>query len=178
MGTPKALLDIGGETFLDRMIGLLHGVCETVVVVLGHDRERIQAGTQRLAQTTVCVNPQPDRGMFSSLQCGLLAFETQDVDAVLFTPVDLPGLQPETIHRIAAERGRQAVVPVFQGHRGHPVLIGRQLIEEMLKLPEGGRATDVMRAHLAQTCMVVVDDPGITADVDTPEEYDLVRGGA
>ena len=44
MGKPKPLLELGGETFLDRLIGLLAGCCSPVVVVLGHEPEVVRAG--------------------------------------------------------------------------------------------------------------------------------------
>ncbi|HXF27317.1 MAG TPA: NTP transferase domain-containing protein, partial [Bryobacteraceae bacterium] len=66
MGTSKALLTVGGETFLDRLIGLLSVVCEPVIVVTGHDALQAKDGM-------FVTNPEPERGMLSSLQCGLRA---------------------------------------------------------------------------------------------------------
>jgi CTP:molybdopterin cytidylyltransferase MocA len=36
MGAPKPLLDCGGETFLDRLIGVFSTSCRPVIAVLGH----------------------------------------------------------------------------------------------------------------------------------------------
>ena len=71
MGQPKALLEYKGETFLHRLAGMLDEVCGRVVVVLGYDAERVRAAVPAGAETTV--NPAPERGMLSSLQCGLRA---------------------------------------------------------------------------------------------------------
>jgi CTP:molybdopterin cytidylyltransferase MocA len=71
MGQPKALLEYKGETFLHRLAGMLDEVCGRVVVVLGYDEERVRAAVPEGAETTV--NPAPERGMLSSLQCGLRA---------------------------------------------------------------------------------------------------------
>ncbi|MBC8166751.1 MAG: NTP transferase domain-containing protein, partial [Bryobacteraceae bacterium] len=46
MGTPKALLEFAGETFLNRLIGLFEQHCAQVIVVLGYDAERIRAGAK------------------------------------------------------------------------------------------------------------------------------------
>ena len=73
MGTPKALLLIENETFLDRMIRLFSEVCDPVIVVLGHNAEQIRSEIQRASQVSFVVNPDPERGMLSSLQCGLEA---------------------------------------------------------------------------------------------------------
>ncbi len=101
MGTPKALLLIENETFLDRMIRLFSEVCNPVIVVLGSHAEQIRSGVQRGSQVTFIVNPDPERGMLSSLQCGLEALP-EDVDAVMFTPVDHPGIQASTLEKLAA----------------------------------------------------------------------------
>ena len=62
MGSPKALLDYGGETFLDRLIGLLAGVCGSVTVVLGYHAAVIHSGIRRVAQAVFVLNPEPSRG--------------------------------------------------------------------------------------------------------------------
>ena len=77
MGTPKALLPLGGETFLDRLIRLFAAGRIAPIVVLGHHAAQIQSGIQRGAQATFVVNPDPERGMLSSLQCGLQAFRNR-----------------------------------------------------------------------------------------------------
>ncbi|HOK46806.1 MAG TPA: NTP transferase domain-containing protein, partial [Bryobacteraceae bacterium] len=56
MGRPKPLLAYRGETFLDRLIGLLGRRCSPVVVVLGHDAETIRAGRPRADQAVFVVN--------------------------------------------------------------------------------------------------------------------------
>ena len=70
-----------------------------------------------------------------------------------------------------AETGAPLVVPAFEGWRGHPVLFGRDLFPELLEedLPEGART--VVRRYLGDRVQLAVDDPGILADIDTPEEY-------
>src|SRR5260370_42384344 len=101
MGTPKALLLIENETFLDRMIRLFAEVCDPVIVVLGQNAEQIRSGIQRASQVMFVVNPDPERGMLSSLQCGFEALPAA-ADAVMFMPVDHPGIQAATLQQLAA----------------------------------------------------------------------------
>ena len=86
MGQPKALLPIGEETFLGRLIGIYSTYCAPVIVVLGHSAQVIQSGVA--ADVTWVRNLQPERGQFSSLQTGLLALPP-GVDC-LFQPIDYP----------------------------------------------------------------------------------------
>ena len=173
MGTPKALLPIGAETFVGRLVGLFSPLVDPVIVVLGHDAERVGRGVETSSPAIFVVNPQPERGMLSSLQCGLRALPPA-TDAVIFTPVDYPNCKATTVAAIAnAFRARacDVVIPVSRGAKGHPVCISRRVIDELLEMPATGEARDVVRRHRGATVFVEVDDPGITTDVDTPEDY-------
>ena len=68
MGFSKALLTLGSETFLDRLIRVLSTECSPVIVVLGHETDRIREGIERATEVTFVVNSDPERGMLSSLQ--------------------------------------------------------------------------------------------------------------
>jgi molybdenum cofactor cytidylyltransferase len=161
MGSPKALLPYRGETFIDRLIGVF-APCDEVVVVLGHDADTICAGIER--RTTLVVNPDPERGQLSSLQCGLSAVAS--ADAIFFTPVDYPAIDPSTIRAMLLLAGTFAM-PRHNGRRGHPVLIDRQLLAELLACKTAAR--DVIRAH--EPRYIDVDDPGILEDIDDPAAY-------
>ncbi len=163
MGSPKALLLYQGETFLARMFRLMNGFCGPVVIVLA-------PGTEAWAPVgaTVAVNPDPDRGMLSSLQRGL---SIAGDDIVLFTPLDYPTILESTI-RAVVEADGEIVIPRFDGRRGHPVRISGRVAQELLALPvETGTPADVIRRDAARIHYVEVDDPGIHRDIDLPSEY-------
>lgn len=169
MGTAKALLDIEGETFVDRLIGVFQPLCASVVVVLGHHAERIRAGMRRDA--VIALNPDPSRGQLTSLQCGLRT--VGNVDAVFFTPVDCPAIATSTVKTLmsAMRPEHQFVIPRFNGRRGHPVLFRRELTREFLELDEGCAARDIVHRYISETCYVDVPDPGILQDIDEPVDY-------
>lgn len=175
MGPPKALLHFGGETFLDRLVGALGSSCSPVIVVLGFHSDAIRNGVRRAGEATFVLNPDPDRGQLSSLQCGLAALPTT-ADGVMFTPVDYPAVKPATVSALAdaflhRAGGQAVIVPRFEGKRGHPVAIAREVVEEILALPLEAQARDVIRRHAERTLHVDVDDPGILQDVDDPDAY-------
>jgi molybdenum cofactor cytidylyltransferase len=171
MGHPKPLLQFEGQTFLDSLIERFEGICEPIIVVLGYAADQVRSGIARSAQVEIVVNPTPERGMLTSLQCGL-ASVTQDA---LFTPVDLPGISRKTIERLAAADG-PVVIPAYQGRKGHPVRVSRAVIAELLALPVDAQARDGIRRHDAQ--LIEVDDPRILHDVDTPADYYALLAGA
>jgi CTP:molybdopterin cytidylyltransferase MocA len=167
MGRPKAFLEYRGETFLARLVRTFRVYCEDVVVVV--------SGGAPVTGARIAVNPDPERGMLSSLQCGFQALPPE-VRAVAFTPVDHPAIEPNTIEQVVTGwSGELLRIPRHSGRRGHPVLAAAGLIPEFLALPPGAQARDVVSRHERDIVYVDVDDPGILKDVDTPAEYEQLR---
>jgi molybdenum cofactor cytidylyltransferase len=173
MGTPKALLLFQGETFLDRLIRVLSAACDPIIVVVGQHADQIRSGIESGRDVLIAENPDPERGMLSSLQCGLMLVPAA-ADAAMFLPVDHPNIQLSTIETLAARfRSDRApvIVPTYAGEHGHPVSIARPLIAELLALPPAAKASDVIHRHVARTVYVPVSDPAVVTDVDDPAAY-------
>jgi molybdenum cofactor cytidylyltransferase len=180
MGTPKALLDYRGETFLNRLIRVLGTVCDPVIVALGYHADEIRAAAAHGSARFV-VNPDPSRGQLSSLQTAL-AEVPKDAEGFLFMPVDSPAAEPSTVERIvaafyAAEKPL-LVIPRHDGLRGHPVCARRELIEEFLALPAEGQAKEVVRRHADRTHYLDTVDWGVLSDIDDPEAYRILQESA
>ncbi len=178
MGVPKALLDYRGETFLDRLIRILHRVAEPVIVVVGEHAAPIQARVRQAAR--FLINPDPARGQLSSLQIAVAALPPE-ADGFLFIPVDCPGVSENTVDRLAGAFARRSpatmfVIPRYGGRRGHPVIAARPIAAELLSLPPAAQARDVVHRHVPHTQYVDVDDPGILTDVDDPAAYRSLIG--
>ena len=59
----------------------------------------------------------------------------------------------------------------YQGKHGHPILLGREMLTELLKAPETSNAREVEHAHQDEIQYVALDDPLVAINVDTPEQY-------
>ena len=180
MGSPKALLRYGDQTFLDTLTALFAQRCAPVIVVLGAHAAEIRAAATRPA--TFVLNPDYALGMTTSLQCGLRAVPP-DVDGVLFTLVDHPAASPATLDALLAPLNKAPInsapllrVPRYRAKRGHPIWFSRALISEFLALPSDGPARDVVARHVDRTEYLDLDDPGIVADIDNPEDYRTLMG--
>jgi molybdenum cofactor cytidylyltransferase len=180
MGTPKALLEFRGETFVGRLVRVLGTSCNPVIVVLGYHAEVIRQ--QIPARATVAVNPDPARGQLSSLQTGLTELPPE-ADGFAFIPVDCPAVEADTVARLAHAFDRRRastlfVIPRQSGRRGHPVFAARSIAGEFLALPPTAEAREVVHAHVDRTEYVDLDDAGIFTDVDDPEAYRRLRESA
>ena len=177
MGRPKALLPLGADTFVTRIVNtfLAAGV-DDVVVVLGCEAQAIhQALVERGVRARVVVNHEYERGQLSSLLTGLNAVDRPGVRGMLLTLVDVPLVGAGTV-RAVLERyqanGAPVVRPVRGDDHGHPVLIDRQLFPLLRAANPSDGAKPVVRAHVSAAGDVAVDDAGAFLDIDTPQEYE------
>jgi molybdenum cofactor cytidylyltransferase len=184
MGTEKALLPwppqtagqpLPQDTFLSAAIRSLALVNDFVVIVAGANQAAL-APIIYANGASIAINPEPNRGQFSSLQVGLREVLNRGRDAAMITLVDRPPVSAATIRtlRAAFESAPQniwAVVPEFSGKHGHPFLAGRELIEAFLQAPASANARDIERRFQEHICYVVVNDPFVALNVNTPEEY-------
>src|SRR5690242_9541324 len=94
-----------------------------VVVVLGHDAQRIRLGISLPAGAAVIENPDYQTGRSSSIRCGIEAADPF-TRALLICGVDQPLDRDVVTPLIAAFDPEQHAyaVPEFEGRRGHPVL--------------------------------------------------------
>ena len=162
-GGPKAPVVIDGERLVDRAVRVLReGGCDPVYVVLG-------AWTGDVPGAIVVANPEWAEGMGSSLRAVLEAVDPLvDVDRVIVTLVDLPGLTGEAVARLAASPARIAQA-AYSGERGHPVLLGREHLEGVRAAAHGDRgARDYLRARIDEVALVEVGDVATGEDLDVP----------
>lgn len=162
-GGPKAPYVWRGERLVDRAVRVLgEGGCDRVAVVLG-------AWVGEVAGARVVLNPAWAEGMGSSLRAGLAAIadgEWADVEAVAVTLVDLPGLTGPAVARVLheADAGSLAMA-MYDGVRGHPVLIGRTHWAGVAASSVGDRgARDYLRQHPVR--LVEVGDVADGTDLD------------
>ncbi|MBP2477370.1 nicotine blue oxidoreductase [Crossiella equi] len=169
-GLPKALARTpSGESFLERATATLaEAGCAPVYAVLGAAAGQVRA-TARLPGVTTLDNPDWPTGMGGSLRVGLAAL-TDDVDAVLVVPVDMPGLTPAAVRRVLALAAPEALAAAsFDGVRGHPVLFGRAHWAGAAASATGDAgARSYLREH--PPVLVACEDVAEGSDVDTPNQ--------
>jgi molybdenum cofactor cytidylyltransferase len=170
MGSPKALLEFRGETFLDRLVDTFSRFCAPVIVVLGAQAARIEGGVRHPECVVFAENSDYRLGQLSSMQRGLREVPG-GADGVLFTLVDHPNVRPSTIEALLDRPAPLLAIPRFQSRRGHPIYFQRELVSEFLALPADSQAKVVVSRHADRIRYADVDDPGILDDVDDPAAY-------
>lgn len=170
MGAPKALVRApDGRRFVDAVVETARaGGCGGVVVVLGPPHgEAIRRALP--AGAAAAWNPEPARGMLSSVQAGLAALPPE-AEAALVWPVDVPLVRPETVQAVVAAAPGRIVVPVHGGRGGHPLRLPRARFAAALALASERGLKALLDAHRAEVVRLPVDDRAVLVDVDTPRD--------
>lgn len=163
-GSDKRVALIDGVPMLERVVRQMEQAGASVVVVVGSG-----AGLGEQAGVREVVNPEPQRGMFSSIQIGMADALQSGAQIVLVHPADMPFVSTDTIRQVIDECARtgRAVCPRHGEKRGHPLAfpaaIARQLlaVDPSTPLNEAFTAIGLVRHELE------VDDVGVLRDVDT-----------
>ena len=183
MGRDKALLpwppitgsSTSTDTFLSAAIRSLALSTDFVVVVAGANESAV-ASIAYINGASVVVNPDPNRGQFSSLQVGLQEVLNRGRDAALVTLVDRPPARAVTVEALrtafeAAPTTIWALVPEFSGKHGHPYVAGREMMEKFLLAPASASAREIEHRYQEHIQYFPVDDPFVALNINTPEDY-------
>ena len=174
MGYPKPLLRINHESFLAHTAAIMLDVVERLIIVLGAHAERVRPAVPGDPRIMVVENCHYERGQLSSLKAGLPAVTAS---AALVHLADHPMVKPATFEALVAGYGRSGkpiMIARYLGRRGHPVIFGRALFDELLGAPEDQGARAVVNADPSRVAYVDVDDAGVTTDLDTPADLERV----
>jgi molybdenum cofactor cytidylyltransferase len=174
MGSPKALLQYRGQSFLARILSAVASArMVPAIVVAGHHYDEI---SRAFPNNQIVFNPRYEYGMSTSVQAGIRALPAGLKGAAVFL-VDHPMIDRQTIE-ILSDRlapGR-IVVPVHDGRRGHPVIFAAELFDEILNLSSEQGLNSVVRRLPERVAEVFVENAGVLRDIDTPEQFAQLLG--
>jgi len=180
MGRPKLLLPWRSTTILGHLIEQWTGLGATqIALVRAVDDSALEQERLRSSSPTDCiVNPAPERGMFSSVQCAALwPGWKPGLTHWILALGDQPHLRPETLRRLVdtAKAAPEAIhQPARAGRPRHPVLLPQSAFERL----RSATASDLK--HFLDGCpeprrTLEIPDPGLDLDLDTPEEYQQAK---
>jgi len=174
MGAFKPLLPFGPATVIERVIATVResGI-EIIRVVVGWGADRLIPVLERCNVPWVRTERIGD-GMYASVQAGVRSLPP-DAAAFFLLPGDMPLVRPATLICLMGEwdaRPGGILYPWYAAKRGHPPLIGRACIPEILAEAPPGGLRELLRRHDGDAREIEVADPGILIDLDTPADYE------
>jgi molybdenum cofactor cytidylyltransferase len=160
----KALVRIATEQ-------VLASRAKPVIVVTGHERDRVESALAGLPVTFVH-NPDYATGLGSSLKAGVAAVP-DEADGIVVCLADMPQVDATLIDRLIAafdpEKGALAVIPTFEGKRGNPVLWSRRFFPELMAIEGDVGARHLIGRYNEAVAEVPVTGKAALLDIDTPE---------
>jgi CTP:molybdopterin cytidylyltransferase MocA len=181
MGRPKLLLPWRGTTVIGQLLSQWRELGATqIAVVLRADDGALNAELDLLdfSKSDRIVNPQPERGMFSSIVCAAnWSGWRKEISSWAVTLGDQPHLRTETLRRLlefSAQNPCAICQPAYGGRAGHPVILPQRTFAD---LKNSGAATlkDFLNLTSPPRVQCNIDDPGLTLDLDTPEDYKRLK---
>lgn len=174
MGRDKRRVLFEGRAVLEVTVaGLRHAGLQPIVVILEPGSPcRDLPG---LAGVEIVVNPEPARGMLSSIRCGLSALPAA-ADAAAVLPGDHPFVPPAAISALISafqERRPLLLAPRFSGRQGHPLFLSRALFDEAAACDDSTGLRQLVRRRRDDLLLLDLDFPGADQDLDVPA--DLAR---
>lgn len=170
MGQIKQLLPVPDEPAIRCCIQQLHaGGIDTIVVVLGIHRQAIEPVIADLP-VRVAFNPHTDTHMAESVCYGLAQLPA-DISGVLVSLCDHPLVAASTFATLKVnhqQNPQNILLPVYKNKGGHPTVFPRDLCQAVYN---GTPLNQVVQANSSYVQRLPLEDPGLTLDMDTPEDY-------
>jgi molybdenum cofactor cytidylyltransferase len=179
MGGPNKLLaEIGGRPLV-RIAAeeALSSHARPVIVVTGHQRDKVEAALQGL-DVKIVHNPNFADGLSTSVKTGLAAVP-QSADGAIVCLGDMPQVRASLIDKLLAAfdpaRGALVVIPVIGGQRGNPVVWSRRFFPELMAIEGDVGARNMIARYPEAIAEVPFADSAALIDVDTPEALAEVK---
>ena len=174
----KLIAEIGGKPLV-RIAAeqALASHASPVIVVTGHERERVEAALKGLPVRLVH-NPDYAEGLGTSLKAGIAAVPAE-ADGAIVCLGDMPQVSSALIDKLVAafdpERGALVVVPSIAGRRGNPVVWSRRFFHDLAQVQGDIGARYLIGSYAEAVVEVPVADDAALTDVDTPESLSAVK---
>jgi molybdenum cofactor cytidylyltransferase len=174
----KMLAEIGGKPLV-RIAAeqALASRAKPVIVVTGHERERVEQALAGLAVQLVH-NPDYAEGLGTSLKAGIAALP-EVADGAVVCLGDMPqvdaGLIDKLIGGFDPERGALVVVPSIEGRRGNPVLWSRRFFPDLMQIQGDIGARHLIGQYAEAVVEIPLASEAALTDVDTPESLSAVK---
>jgi len=178
MGKPKALLLQDDLPFAIVILNKMILVCDNIVVVLGHSTEKIKRELQVFlddseelkSNVKFVTNEHFEKGMFSSLKCGLN--EVKDSEWLLYHFVDQPGLSKIFYREFTDQIDNEYdwIQPTYKNEKGHPLLLHNSIFNSILELPDDSSLKEISKNSKVKKKLWECKHKEILQDIDYPSD--------
>lgn len=172
MGEPKQLLKIGGQPLVRLMVKQsLAAIADKTIVVIGYRADEVKSAIKDLP-TELIANNQPEKGMGSSIKCGVSFLKENNFSAGLIITCDQPFLTSSHLNKLIEayrERGNSIIASHYSNSIGVPALFDKEIFEQLLSIDDQQGAKKIIDG--GKNDVFEIEFPEGNIDLDTPEDY-------
>ncbi|HUU82881.1 MAG TPA: nucleotidyltransferase family protein [Phycisphaerae bacterium] len=177
MGSAKQLLPYGDRTVLETVIETLLAAPINGLAVVTHTAVANELDLPEDPRFLTVINDDAESQMLDSIRMGVdalrQALTPPDDSGVLVCPGDMPLIDVATVTSCIAaffDHPDAIVVASHGGKRGHPIIVPLSMLPELATITDGGLA-ELLTRHAESVHRVDCPTPGVTQDLNTPEDY-------
>ena len=177
-GANKLLEKIAGRPLV-RIVAeaALASRARPVIVVTGHQRERVEAALGGLPVAFVH-NAHFADGLGTSLKAGVAALPAE-ADGVIVCLGDMPQVDAGLIDRLLdafdPDKGALVVMPTIEGLRGNPVVWSRRFFPDLMAVEGDVGARHLIGRYAEAVTEVPLSGNAALTDIDTPEALEALK---
>ena len=181
----KPLTDYKGKPFIINIILKLEVICDQIFIVTGHNEDDLKSAvindltkanqTELLKKIFFIYNDSFQKGMFTSLQKGILTAKNRDW--ILYHFVDQPGL-PEIFYNnfiLQIDNQHNWIQPSYKNQHGHPILLGKDLFELINNSSPDSNLREISNNPIVKKKYWGCNYKEIFQDIDTEEDYSKLQ---
>lgn len=173
LGPNKLFETIGGQAIVERVIAAHLRATKVTDVVLVIPPGRTQDFSWlRSVKVHLVENPEPEKGMISSIRVGLRTTWGAGRD-FLICPADVPFIDTEVVNRLVQTfmaRPCRIVIPTYKGLGGHPTMFAASLFDDFFLHGDVNGTREILVRYKVETVRMSVHDPDVCFDVDTRDD--------
>jgi len=169
----KMLMPFGASTILGTVVSALEqSLVDEVIIVT--DDITISNNVSSSGKTKFVVNKDADKGMTTSIQCGVKASSTKS-NGFMICLGDMPMLTKEDynllVNNYLDESNEVILIPKQPDRRGNPVIFSHHFLDQIMKLESMEGCKPILLSFPSYVKEVQVLNDHFFLDIDTKDEY-------
>jgi len=142
-----------------------------IIIVLGYQNETIEKLIDKTSRIKFVFNSNFESGMASSIIKGIKKL-SKKTDSFFISLGDMPSINYDTYNQlIKCNKNKKAIVPMFKGQQGNPVLFPKSFEEKLLSIQGDSGAKKILEINKKEVLYLEINDPGIIRDLDVPSDF-------
>jgi molybdenum cofactor cytidylyltransferase len=142
-----------------------------IIIVLGYQNETIEKLIDKTSRIKFVFNSNFESGMASSIIKGIKKL-SKKTDSFFISLGDMPSINYDTYNQlIKCNKNKKAIVPMFKGQQGNPVLFPKSFEEKLLSIQGDSGAKKILEINKKEVLYLEINDPGIIRDLDVPNDF-------